>query len=89
MTLPLIYALSKSSGSEKRRIINTVRNNNNDPKKIDEVIRFVKESDGMNYARQKMVKYREQAFRMLEKYTDNPTSEALRQLVLFTTERKK
>ncbi len=89
MTLPLIYALSKSSGSEKRRIINTVRNNNNDPKKIDEVIRFVKESDGMNYARQKMVEYREQAFRMLEKYPDNPTSEALRQLVLFTTERKK
>ena len=42
MTLPLIYALNQSNGREKRRIINTVKNNNNDPKKIDEVINFVR-----------------------------------------------
>lgn len=41
MTLPLIYALSNSSWLEKRRIINIVKNHNDDPKKVSEVIEFV------------------------------------------------
>src|SRR5688572_19461304 len=46
MTLPLIYALSKAGWMEKRKIIGIVKSNNKSPKKIQEVIEFVKKSGG-------------------------------------------
>ena len=46
MTLPLIYALSKSSWFEKRKIISIVKNDSDKPKKVKEVIEYVKKSGG-------------------------------------------
>lgn len=89
MTLPLIYALSQASGSEKRRIIHTVKHNNNDPKKVEEVIEFVKRSQGLQYAEKAMYRYRDEALQMLDRFPDTVYKEKLRQLVVFTTERKK
>src|SRR3989337_1741196 len=54
MTLPLIYALSRSGWLEKRRIISIVKNESEKPKKVKEVIAYVKESGGIEYAIQKM-----------------------------------
>jgi octaprenyl-diphosphate synthase len=61
MTLPLIYSLNQASKSEKRRIINIVKNNNNDPKKVKEVITFVINSGGIAYAENAMKKYLQEA----------------------------
>src|ERR1700744_1448330 len=44
VTLPLIYALNKSDGSARRHIINLVKNHNDEPKKVAEIIAFVKET---------------------------------------------
>jgi octaprenyl-diphosphate synthase len=89
MTLPLIYALQQSSGSDKRRIIRTVKNNNNDPKKIKEVIDFVRLSGGLEYAEKAMMEYQDKAFELLDTMPLGDSAEALRKLVQFTTERKK
>lgn len=89
MTLPLIHALSKASKSERRKVINTVKNNNNDDKKVQEVINFVLDSGGIQYATQKMYAYRDEALSILSELPENDARESLKNLVLFTTERKK
>lgn len=89
MTLPLIYALSQTTASEKRRIINLVRNHHDDPTKVAEVIAFVRQSGGLEYANNKMLEYQQDAFRILEDFSDSEYKQGLLQLVKYTTERKK
>lgn len=88
MTLPLIYALSKSTWLEKRRIISIVKNESEKPKKVKEVIDFVKKSGGIEYAIQAMTKYHQQASDMLAQLPDSVYKNSLSQLVQFTIDRK-
>jgi octaprenyl-diphosphate synthase len=88
MTLPLIYALNKASFFEKRRVINIVKNNNNDPKKVAEVIDFVIKSGGIQYAEKQMNEYKEKALAILAGFNDSPSRTSLAELVKYTTERK-
>jgi octaprenyl-diphosphate synthase len=87
MTLPLIYALSKASNSDKRRVVNIVRNSNTDDNKVKEVINFVKDSGGLEYATQRMNEYQSKAFEMLEGFEESTFKNSLMQLVRFTIER--
>lgn len=89
MTLPLIYALKNTSTTEKRRIINLVRNHSENKEKVAEVIAFVRTSGGMDYAREMMLRYQQEAFDILATFPDNAYRVALEQLVRFTTERTK
>lgn len=89
MTLPLIHALAQAPKKERRKIINTVKNNNNDDKKVQEVIHFVLESGGIQYATEKMYEYRDEALSILNEFPENEARESLKNLVLYTTERKK
>jgi len=89
ITLPLIYALNKVGESEKRRIINLVKNHNEESARISEIIDFVRNSGGMDYANSKMLQYQQEAFNILNEFPDHSSRTALEQLVRFTTERKK
>ncbi len=89
MTLPLIYALGKASWTEKRKIINIVKNHNEDKKKVREVIRFVSESGGIAYATEKMNAFKEQALELLLSFPSSPARDSLELLVRYTTERKR
>lgn len=88
MTLPLIYALNNASFLEKRKIINIVKNNNNDPKKVAEVIDFVVKSGGIQYAETKMNEYKNKALSLLSTFPDTASKISLSGLVKYTTERK-
>jgi octaprenyl-diphosphate synthase len=88
MTLPLIYALSKASFLEKRKIINIIKNNNNDPVKVAEVIDFVLKSGGIEYANKQMNEYKSKALDILNTFGSNDSKTSLQELVKFTTERK-
>jgi octaprenyl-diphosphate synthase len=88
MTLPLIYSLSKASWLEKRKIIGMVRNHSEDSKKVKEVINFVKQSGGIDYAQQVMQRYYRQAVDILNEFPDSPYKTSLADLVQFTIERK-
>ncbi len=89
VTLPLIYALNKSDKSERKRIINLVKNHQEDSKKIQEVIDFVNSKNGVHYANEKMLDYQNEAFDILYQFEDNEARRGLEQLVRYTTERKK
>ncbi|ELR69662.1 Octaprenyl-diphosphate synthase [Fulvivirga imtechensis AK7] len=89
MTLPLIKALAQASWLEKRRILNLVRNHNDNTKKINEIIHFVKESGGLEYAEKVMQKYYKEALDILNEFEDSVYKTSLSQLVQFTIERSK
>lgn len=89
MTLPLIYALRQADRNTRRRIINTVKNNDNNQKKVQEVIDFVIQSGGLEYASEKMHQYKDEALNILAEFPDNEAKESLKNLVLYTTERTK
>lgn len=89
MTLPLIHALESTSGSERKRILRLIKNNNEDSKKIKEVIDFVLQSDGIEYATQKMIEFKEKALETLSNFEDNESKKALIGLVNYTIERQK
>ena len=89
MTLPLIFALQNASFFDKRKIINIVKNNNNNPDKVTEVIDFVIKSGGIEYAQKKMNELKDEAIVVLKRFPENESRNSLEQLVLFTVSRKK
>ena len=89
MTLPLIFALNNAPKSTRKKIINIVKRNNNDPKKVAEVIEFVKGSGGLAYTQEVMYQYRQKAFDILATFPDSPARTSLKDLITFVTERKK
>jgi octaprenyl-diphosphate synthase len=86
--LPLIYALSKASWLEKRKIIGLIKNESENPRKVREVISFVKSKGGIGYAQQAMERYHQKALDLLCTLPDSDYKTSLRQLVQFTIERK-
>ena len=89
MTLPLIYALKNASGSVKRNVINIVKNNNNETKKVKEVIDFVRKSGGIEYTIEKMNEYYRKSLEILETLPDNEARKSLAKLLEYTITRKK
>ena len=89
MTLPVIHSLAKASWLERRRIVNIIKNENQKPKKVAEVIKFVKDSGGIEYATEAMVRYQTEAFEILNSFPDSIYRKALGQLVKYTIERAK
>lgn len=89
MTLPLIYALSKASASDKRRIKGIVKSNKQTNKKIQEVIDYVKASGGIDYAKEVMQGYYQKSRELLMDFPDSQYRQSLLDLVQFTIERSK
>ncbi|MEM9917391.1 MAG: polyprenyl synthetase family protein [Bacteroidota bacterium] len=89
MTLPLIYALDNASKADKRRIINNIKRHSEKADKVREVIEFVRESGGLEYAKEAMLRYRTEAFEILHSFPQNPARDSLEQLVLFVTDRER
>ncbi len=88
LTLPLIYALSTVSPTIKRKMIYSIKNENRNPKKVQEIIAAVKESGGIAYAEKKMEQYRDEALDILKQYAPSAERSALEELVRYTTDRK-
>lgn len=88
MTLPLIHLLSNSNWMEKRRIINVVKNHNDNPAKVNALIQEVSDKGGIAYAETKMTEYKAAALALLHEFPDNEAKSSLEKLVNFTTERK-
>jgi len=87
LTLPLIHILQKVSPGLKSQLINIVKNNNNDKKKVKFVIDNVIQYGGIEYATQKMIAYRDKALDLLHTFPDSPSRAALEELVRYTTDR--
>lgn len=89
MTLPLIYTLNNCTPKEKSWLINSIKNHNKDKKRVKEVIAFVKQSNGLGYAEQKMIAYQQEALQLLNHFSTSPYKDALTLMVNYVIERKK
>lgn len=89
MTLPLIYALQQASKSEKKRIINTVKNHHDNPKRVAEVVKYVQESGGLDYASKRMVEFQAKAMEILMTFEKSIYRDSMESLVQYVIERKK
>ncbi len=89
MTLPLIYMLNNIDYLEKRKAIRVVKNHHNNPQKVAELINKVNKSGGIEYAKNKMEEYKNKALSILSEMPDSEAKDSMKQLVLFTIDRKK
>jgi octaprenyl-diphosphate synthase len=89
ITLPLIHALEQSANSKKRYILGIVKTRKKTKDQIGEVISFVSEYGGMEYAELKMNQYRDKALAILDSYPESAVKESLKEFVQYTTSRKK
>ena len=89
MTLPLIYALSNCTPSEKRRILRLIRRKSHIKKYVNEVIEFVRKSGGLEYATNKMLSLKDEAKSLLDEFPDSKYKTSLIGLVEYTIAREK
>jgi octaprenyl-diphosphate synthase len=89
LTLPLIRTLHTSDAATRKRIIHIVKNESTKPEKVQEVIRLVRASDGLAYAREAMLRYRDEAAAILMQFEENDARTALRNLLDYVIEREK
>ena len=87
MTLPLIHVLNKSSKSEKRFIINTIKNSNKNKIKVNKLINLVKEKGGIEFAEKKMNFYRQNAIKILHEFPKNDYRDSLELMLNYVIER--
>ncbi|MGC9375899.1 MAG: polyprenyl synthetase family protein, partial [Bacteroidales bacterium] len=71
LTLPIIYALDKSSLTEKKKMLSIVKRHNKNKQKVQEVIDFVIAKGGIEYASQRMHEYKNKALSLLNEIPDN------------------
>lgn len=89
MTLPLIYALQNSQKEMKNKVINTIKNHNKNKARVAEVIRFVNESGGIEYAREKMNEHYRKAIEIINEFPPSADRQQLTALVDYVIARKK
>lgn len=88
MTLPLIYTLNNCSEDEKKWLINSVKKHNKDKKRVKEVIAFVKQRGGLEYATYKMKDFQERALKLLDDFPVSHYKNALVLMVNYVIDRE-
>lgn len=89
MTLPLIHVLNIVSKKDKNWLINSIKNHNKNKKRVSEVIAFVKDNGGLDYAVTKMKAFQTEALQILQKFPDSSYKSSLELMVNYVIERKK
>lgn len=89
MTLPLIHVLNKVSPKDRNWLINSIKNHNKNSKRVKEVIAFVKENGGLDYAINKMNAFQEEALKLLDIYPESDYKKSLELMVNYVIDRKK
>jgi octaprenyl-diphosphate synthase len=88
-TLPLIYALNQADPGTRRKIIRTIKNGNRSQQVVNEVIRFVSDMGGIEFARTRMLDFKNEALEILNEFPPSGARESMKDLVEFTVSRKK
>ncbi|MDX5325217.1 MAG: polyprenyl synthetase family protein [Bacteroidota bacterium] len=89
MTLPLIYAINNADRKTKKWLINSVKNHHNDPDRVEEVVKYVLKSGGIEYAEKRMNDFKEVGLRILSEFPNNEAKISLLALTEYVIERTK
>ncbi len=88
MTLPLIHTLKTASETDRKYYFNTIKRYNNNPKRVKELIEFVKKSGGLDYAIGVMKDYQQKAKNILNDFPDSEAKHSLNLMLDYVIERK-
>ena len=88
MTLPLIHSLKTAAESDRKYYFNTLKRYNNDSKRVKELIEFVKNSGGLDYAVTVMKDYQLKAKNILDEFPDSEAKHSLNLMLEYVIERK-
>lgn len=88
MTLPLIYTLNNCDKKTKAFIINTIKNDSKNSIKVEQIINIVKEKKGLEYAKNKMEIFVNQALEILKEFENNESKSSLIDLVEYVVKRE-
>lgn len=84
LTLPIIYALKNSSFLEKRRILSIIKSKNKDKQTFTEIVQFIQEKGGIDYANKTMHFYTNIAKEMCLTLPESDANTALQRLIEYT-----
>lgn len=88
MTLPLIHVLSNADPKTRKKYINYIKNDSKNITKVKEIIHFVRDKGGIEYAENKMIHYKNLAMETLQSIPNSDYKESLEALVEYVTMRK-
>jgi octaprenyl-diphosphate synthase len=88
-TLPLIYALNQAEPGVRKAMVRKIKNGKRSQRVVNEVVQFVKDQGGIEFATEKMLEYKSRAMDILHSFPDSPARDSLRDLVEFTVSRNK
>jgi octaprenyl-diphosphate synthase len=88
MTLPLIYSLRNANEKDQKYYFKTIKNHNNDSKRVKELIEFVKQTGGMDYAISVMKDFQQKAKDILQEFPDSEAKTSLLLMLDYVVERK-
>lgn len=88
MTLPLIHTLKNASEKDRKYYFDTIKRFNNNPKRVKELIEFVKNSGGLDYAMTVMKDFQQKAKNILDEFSDSEAKHSLSLMLDYVIERK-
>lgn len=88
LTLPLIASLSKASTDKRREILKLINKKSSKRLTFSKVYDFVHGNGGLEYARNIMYSYRDEAIRLLQTFPPSDSLESLKLLANFIVDRK-
>ena len=88
-TLPLIYALHQSDPGNRKAMIRKIKRGNRSQQVVNEVVQFVTDLGGIDFAMKMMQDYKANAMEILHSFPESPARDSLRDLVEFTVSRNK
>ncbi len=89
ITLPLIHALGQVEKREKKQILNLVGSKKKTAREVKNVVNFVLENGGLDYASEIMDKYRDKALAILDTYDNSQYKKSMAEFIDYTTSRHK
>jgi octaprenyl-diphosphate synthase len=89
MTLPFIYALTRSGFIERRRLRKLYKKREKSADDIAEIIEFVVKNNGIAYAEIKMQEYIQNAYESLQIFPESDAKNTLEDFLNFVVTRKK
>ncbi|MDC3050813.1 polyprenyl synthetase family protein [Bacteroidota bacterium] len=88
MTLPLIHVINKASLNDRNWILNTIKKHNKNKARVKELIKFVKEKGGVEYAKKVMIEYKSRALKMILDFPKNDFRKSLEFMLDYVIDRK-
>jgi octaprenyl-diphosphate synthase len=89
LTLPVIYSLKQATSSERRHIKKMIGRTVKEKNQITEIIEFIKDYKGFDYAQNKMEEYKIKSLEIISQYPDSKYKTSITQLIDYAIERNK